>query len=97
VAFRDRLRAKFLRLTLLTGQALEAQGRWARAADLYRRFLEIDNVQEEPYRRLMLCLREVGETAQAIEVYRRCREMLSMILGVSPSPETTALFRTLQQ
>jgi DNA-binding SARP family transcriptional activator len=96
-AFRDRLRAKFHRLILTVGKQLEAQALWSRAVDVYRQSLEIDNTQEEGYRRLMLCLREQGETAEAMGVYRRCRDLLSIVLGVSPSPETTAVFNSLRE
>jgi ATP/maltotriose-dependent transcriptional regulator MalT/DNA-binding SARP family transcriptional activator len=96
VSFRDRLRAKFQRLVLTVGKGLEEQGKWQRAADLYRRALEVDNLHEEAYRRLMICLREVGETAEAKSVYRRCRDLLSIVLAVSPSAETQAVFQSLQ-
>ena len=46
-------------------------------------------------RRLMVCYRELGEPAEALNVYRRCREMLSIVLGVKPSPETEAIRATL--
>ena len=62
---------------------------------LYRRALEVDNLQEESYRRLMLCLHELGESAEAKKVYRRCTELLSIVLGTRPSPETVSVFRSL--
>jgi LuxR family transcriptional regulator, maltose regulon positive regulatory protein len=95
ITYRDRLRAKFQRLVTAVAGQLERQHRWHQAADLYRRALEVDNLQEESYRRLMVCLRECSEIAEAKNVYRRCSQMLSIALGVKPSPETTAVFQGL--
>ena len=61
-----------------------------------RRALELDNLAEALYRRLMVSYRELGETAEALKVYRRCRDMLSIVLGLSPSPETEAIRGTLR-
>jgi ATP/maltotriose-dependent transcriptional regulator MalT/DNA-binding SARP family transcriptional activator len=96
IAYRDRLRAKFQRLVAGAGALLEQQREWRRAAMLYRRALEVDNLQEESYRRLMICLRELGETAEAKTVYRRCADLLSIVLGAGPSPETVFVFRSLR-
>ena len=66
-------------------------------AESYRRSLALDNLSEPIYRRLIACLRERGDTAEAMNVYRRCRELLSVVLGVQPSAETQALVETLRQ
>ena len=50
---------------------------------------------EALYRRLMAAYREQGEPAEALNVYRRCREMLSIVLGAKPSAETEAVRATL--
>ena len=88
VAARDRYKAKFGRAVSLIGGLLEARGEWDQAAVLFSRALELDNLAEPLYRRLMVCYRELGEPAEALNAYRRCREMLSIVLGVKPSPET---------
>jgi len=36
-----------------------------------------------------------GELALAARVYRRCRDMLSVQLGIAPSADTEALFRSI--
>jgi DNA-binding SARP family transcriptional activator len=43
----------------------------------------------------MVCLREQGRRAEAIEVFRRCRQMLSMTLGIQPTETTQAVYREL--
>ena len=41
----------------------------------------------------MTCLQAEGRRAEALEVFRRCRQMLSITLGIAPAPETEALYR----
>jgi DNA-binding SARP family transcriptional activator len=91
IAARDRLAAKFLRAVSGLGAQLEQAREWEEAAALYSRALELDNLAEALYRRLMVCYRELGESAEALKVYRRCRDMLSIVLGLQPSPETEAI------
>ncbi len=95
VAARDRLRAKFTRVVTRVGGTLEARREWDQAVALFSRALELDNLAEALYRRLMICYRELGEPAEALVVYRRCREMLSIVLGVKPAPDTEAIRSTL--
>lgn len=90
-AMRDRLRAKLIRTVSALGRRLRDARAWREAADLYSRALEHDNLAEDLYRQLMVCHRELGEPAQALEVYRRCRQLLSVVLGVAPSAETEAV------
>src|SRR5918999_304966 len=77
VSARDRLRSKFLRTLKALGGFWEANEVWDNAQSLYERVLEIDNVVEEVYRRLMGCYTRAGCPAEALRVYRRCRQMLS--------------------
>lgn len=74
----------------------EQGGEWRRASELYRRGLEQDNLAEELYRRLMICHHARGDLGEAVNVYRRCREMLWIVLGVPPAHETEALYRSLR-
>ena len=94
VACRDRLRAKFGRAVMILAACLEQHGKWDQAAALYSRALELDNLTESFYRRLMLCYRELGETAEALRVYRRCRDLLSVVFSLKPSAETEAIRAT---
>lgn len=93
---RDRLKAKFVRAVTTAGQWLEERGRWDQCVELYGRALELDNLAEGLHRRLMITYRELGEPAEALKVYRRCREMLSIVLGLAPSPETEAIRASLR-
>lgn len=95
LAPRERLRSKFLRCVQTLGQQLEGTGRWDEATALYQRGLEADSLADELYRRLMLCHHARGRRAEALEVYRRCRHMLAVVLGIEPSAATQAAYRSL--
>jgi len=92
---RDRLQNKLVRAVLAAGDALERGRDWPRARSLYERTLEVDNLAEAVYRRLMVCLREEGNPSGALTAYRRCRELLSIVLGRAPSAETEAVRQSL--
>lgn len=91
LALRDRLRARFIRSIDALGLRLEHIGRPEAAIALYRAALEQDNLAEELYQRLIACHLARGESAQALNAYRRCRELLAIVLGVRPSARTEAL------
>jgi DNA-binding SARP family transcriptional activator len=93
---RDRLRSKLVRTVLALGNRLQATGRWNEAVTLYQRTLELDNLTEALYRGVMICHRELGQPAAALQAYRRCRELLSVVLGLAPSAETEAVRRSLE-
>jgi DNA-binding SARP family transcriptional activator len=90
---RDALRARFVRALLRLGEQLEQRSNWASAIDVYRRGLEADNLAESFYRGLMRSLAATGDQAEALNAFRRCRELLSIVLGVKPSAETERLHR----
>ena len=92
---RDRLKSRLMRAVLAEGERREARGDHAAARPLYEAALERDNLAEAVYRRLMVCQRETGDAAGALLTYRRCRELLSIVLGRSPAPETEAIRQTL--
>ena len=92
---RNRLSGRFQRFVLRLGEHWEGARQWTRAAELYQRGVELDPLAEVFYRRLMICLREQGERVEACEVYLRCRQMLSITLGVKPVAATEAVYREL--
>ena len=88
---RERWRGRFLHAVSLIGAAREAVGAWDPALEVYRRGLEADPLSEELYCRVMSCYLKQGRASEAYSAYRRCRDMLSLTLGVRPSPRTEAL------
>jgi DNA-binding SARP family transcriptional activator len=75
------------------GTQLERERDWPVAIDVYRRGLEADNLAESLYRGLMRALAAIGDQAEALNAFRRCRELLSIVLGIKPSAETERLYR----
>jgi DNA-binding SARP family transcriptional activator len=92
VAVRNRLAGRFERFVQRLGAHWEQQGRWDLAADLYARAIELDPLVETFYRRRMVCLDALDRRTEAIDVFRRCRQMLSVVLGIKPSPESEATY-----
>ena len=95
VRARDRLKSRLLRAAIAEAEACEARGDYAGARTLYQAVLERDNLAEAVYRRLMVCQRELGDAAGAMLTYRRCRELLSIVLGRPPGAETEAIRQSL--
>ncbi len=94
---RNRLSGRFQRFVMRLGDHWEAAAQWPRAAELFERAVELDPLGEEFYRRWMVCLREQGHRTQAIDVFRRCRQILSVTLGVKPAEATEAVYSGLIQ
>jgi DNA-binding SARP family transcriptional activator len=62
------------------------------AMRLAEEILSREPFHESGYQRLMLAHAARGNRAEAIRVFHRCRELLKEDLGVSPSPDTEALY-----
>lgn len=96
VLARQRLQTRFTRQMLALGGRLEAIGQHAQAAALYGRIAEHQPLAEDVARRLIACLLALGQRAEAYEAFRRCRQQLSVVLGIRPAPETEALVASLR-
>ena len=94
--YRERLRAKFLRLIERWGRHLEGMSQWQEAFECYQRGLDADECVEGFYQCILECYRQLGLRAEAVAAYRRCQRVLSTSLGVGPSPKTDALYRLIQ-
>lgn len=91
---REAHRNKFIRAVGELARFWEGEERWDEAARLYRRGLEADALAEGFYRRLMLCYGRLGRHAEAVDVYDSCRRALMAQCETTPSPETTAIYRS---
>jgi two-component SAPR family response regulator len=94
-SLRERLRGKFLRSVGRSGLYWQQAGRWEKALDCYHKGLEIDPLAEEFYQGLMTCHQHLGQRAEALSVYNRCKRALSQAFGVEPSAKTEAIYRSL--
>lgn len=92
---RERLRSRYVRLVIGAAQHFERARNPERTAEIYATALEVEPLAEEVYRRLMASLAAQGRHAEALDVYRRCRQMLSVVLGVAPSRETETLHHSI--
>lgn len=67
-----------------------------RRAAVARRVIGFDPTHEGASRALMRALADMGERAQALQEYERCRDALRTVLDVEPSSETRALHEALR-
>jgi DNA-binding SARP family transcriptional activator len=96
IAYRERLRSKFVRGVEGLGRRLEQEGRWEGATEQYRKAIEADPFVEEFYRRLMTCHRHLGRKSEALATYDRCRKVLWAVFRIEPSEATEAIGRLLR-
>jgi LuxR family maltose regulon positive regulatory protein len=103
---KERLRGKFLRTVdnlaeywmerVETTEAASkqiSQPAIKKATECLERGLEIDDTAEEFYQNLIICHQKLGNKAEAVKVYERCRDTLSASLGVAPSEKTHLLYK----
>ncbi|QNA99907.1 bacterial transcriptional activator domain-containing protein [Massilia sp. Se16.2.3] len=88
---RERARSLFPGAVARLGQQLEGAREWELAQDLYARALAAEPLAEANYRGAMRCAHACDGAAAAFGVYRRCRETLSIVLGLAPAAETEQL------
>ncbi len=96
IPIRERLRSQFERQIARLGDQLESAGDTAAAVTLYRRAIEIESLTENFYQRLMRVQSASGARAEAMQTYRRCRDLLSIVLGIPPSMATQAQFERIR-
>jgi DNA-binding SARP family transcriptional activator len=75
---------------------LEAGNDSATRAHVARRLITFDPTHEGASRALMRALNDMGERAQAVRQYERCRQALKTRLDVEPSRETHALYQAIR-
>jgi len=96
LSMRERLRSQFLRHVSRTGRRHEEAGRLDIAVQLYQKGVDTDDLAEELYQGLMRCHMKLDRRAEAMSVYRRLRQILSVTLGIRPSPQSEQLFQSLK-
>ena len=96
VSLRERLRSKYLHNLLETGRYLETHGFWQAAMVCYQKGLDVDDLVEAFYQRLMLCYLHMQRYSEGMAIYRRCCRMLSVVLGLQPEAETENIYNMLR-
>jgi ATP/maltotriose-dependent transcriptional regulator MalT/DNA-binding SARP family transcriptional activator len=92
---RERLRNKFIRGLEKLGRYWEQAGDPEKAATFYLQGLETDDLAEEFYRHLMAAYAQMGRLTEIIRIYQRCEKTFATELGVAPSAQTQAMYKTL--
>jgi LuxR family transcriptional regulator, maltose regulon positive regulatory protein len=94
---RQELRDHLLRAIRDAARECEHAHRWEDAAILYRSGIELDSLNEGLYRGLMFCHQQLGDHSEALQAYRRCRELLTRFLGIPPNAKTQALYHSVRE
>ena len=96
VSLHERLRSKYIHHLLEVGRFMEKHGYPERAIHCYRKGIDVDDLVEVFYQRLMVCCLATRLLSEGMSVYRRCSQVLSITLGLQPEPETESLYRLLR-
>ena len=87
-----RLKNIFILHIAKLGTLYEHEQKYGKAIACYEKGLEVDNLEENFYQRLMLCHHHRGHKMDCVKTYQRCQESLATTLGVEPSSETQKLY-----
>lgn len=93
VSLQERLRSKYIHCLIELGNFWEQHGLWNKAVFCYQKGIEVDDLIETFYQRLMVCFRETGRRTEAISIYRQCQRILSVVLGLEPAVETRLIYQ----
>ena len=96
VSMRERLRSKFIHHLTEVGRFWETQGYWEQAIECYQKGIDVDDLVEVFYQRLMSCYLNTNRLSEGMSIYRRCRQTLSIMLSLQPEPETESLYLLLR-
>ena len=88
---RERYRNAFIRAVRALTIYLEESGEQEISASLIENAISREPLAESLYQILMRIYTKSGQMAEAMRVYRQCRQMLSVLIGMQPSSETERL------
>lgn len=88
----ERFRSRFLRKVAQLGDYWERLEQWSEAIECYQRGLEVDNLAEAFYQRLMICYKILGRHAEGVAVYLRCEKNLRSH-SMKPSRATEEIYQ----
>ena len=97
ISLRERLRAKFLYYTKALGKHWQQSGRYDLAVECYQNGIGIDDLAEELYQQLMVCHHQLGQEAEVVKIYYRCRAMLQKAFGLEPSTKTREIYSSIRR
>lgn len=94
-SIRENLRNRFVRGIVELGHHWEAGKQFEKAMGFYHKGLEVCDLAEELYQRLMICYDKIGCNADVVGVYKRLEKVLSAVSGIAPSLKTEQIFKSL--
>jgi DNA-binding SARP family transcriptional activator len=95
VSLHERLRNKFIHCLIELGRFWEQHDAPALAITCYQKGIEVDDLVERFYQRLMICHVQAGQLSEAMTAYRQCRHVLSVVLGLAPTRETQSIYQSI--
>lgn len=95
ISTRERLRSKFTKCLSKLGSHWEEAGQFEKAIECYLKGLEVYDLAEEFYQKLMICYHQMGRNAEAFGVYKRLKKVLSSTSGLNPSIKTEHILKSL--
>jgi predicted ATPase/DNA-binding SARP family transcriptional activator len=87
---------RYLDALALLVDGYAAQGAFAPAIEIAQRALAVDELSEDVHRRLIELYAAGGDRSRALRQFERCVIVLERELGVSPLPETRAVYEAVR-
>jgi DNA-binding SARP family transcriptional activator len=95
ISLRQQFHHRFVQAVQQLGDYWQKRKEYEKAAALYEKGLETDELAESFYRGLMLCRHRLGDGTGAWKAYSRCKKVLAESLNASPSAKTEELKNSL--
>lgn len=92
---RRRLRNRWYRAARRLSDLYAQSGNMEKALDVCERIIEADPADETAYRDIMRIYARQGLTQSVHRIYQQCKTALRDEIDIAPSPETTAIYKTL--
>jgi predicted ATPase/DNA-binding SARP family transcriptional activator len=97
IAERERIHRSKQNSLIALVKRCQANGELAAARAFARQRVQMDSLSEDAHRQLMRLNYLLGDRAEALQDFERCKAALLETLGVEPLPETLALARMIAQ
>ena len=94
---RDRLRDILLRALEARTEVYLWNGEHSLALRTAKDLIALEPLREAGHRLVMRAHTGMGNTAEALQAYERCRKLIARELGVDPSPQTKAVYERVLQ
>ena len=90
---RKKLRNAYIDILFRMAGMHEKRGRHQAACDCYIKIIQVDQLLEAAYQRLMAVYVNCGMNSAVLRVYHDCQQVLRKKLNTKPDLKTTAIYR----